>query len=319
MKTVVTQFTQELAAGKPVLLIKKPMNTAELSIFKNACAFSLTCRRMGNSRRGNMDKVEVEADKSRLKLTKKLIDSPEYDAIAKYQSDVYNYCKARTMPSFIRKGMDLVKVSAVEQIDAYLKARADELSSELVPDLVKAYPAQVQEAAKSLNGQFDLKNYPTCAELPALFRFEWDFLQFNVADNLPDAIRAVQSAKLEAKFAEAQELILSALRTAFSKLIDHAVDRLKFVPGEKEKTFTKTMVPNINEFIETFSFRNLMADDALEGLVLSASRVMKGVTTEQLRDSENIRERVAAKFEEIKATLDTMVVTKPTRKFDFEE
>ena len=295
------------------------MKQAELSIFKNACAFSLTCRRMGNTRRGNMADVTVQADKSRLRLTKKLIESPELDAIVKFQTDVYNYCKGRTMPSFIKKGLDLMKLDVVEQLDAYLKAREIELADYFVPELMKAYPAQVQAAAKALNGQFELKNYPTCAELPALFKFEWDFLSFSVPENLPPEVRKAEQEKIEAKFAQAQEEILQALRQAFADLIEHAVDRLKVGPGEKPKTFRDSMVENINEFINTFNYRNLMGDAELEGLVLSANRVMKGVTAENVRDNESLREKVAVKFTEIKETLDQMIVSRPKRKFRLEE
>lgn len=295
------------------------MNTTNIELFKNACAFSLTCRRMGNSRTGNMEEIETDADKKRLRLKKQLIVSPEYEAIAQFQRDVAKYCKARTMPSFVRKGLQLIKVSAVQEIDLYLKARAAELSEDFVPKFVKGYPEQVKTAASALKGQFDLANYPTIDTLPSLFRFEWDFLAFNVPENLPPEIRKAEQEKIEKKFAEAQEQILSALRLAFRELVNHAVDRLKAVPGEKPKTFQKTMVENINEFLNTFNFRNMMSDEALEGLVMSASRVMKGITTEKLRESESVRENVAAKFQEIKATLDTMIVNKPSRVFDMED
>ena len=142
--------------------------------------------------------------------------------------------------------------------------------------------------------------------------------EFALKTALPQYLRLEQE-KIEKKFAEAQEQILSALRLAFSELVNHAVDRLKAVPGEKPKTFQKTMVENINEFLNTFNFRNMMSDEALEGLVMSASRVMKGITTEKLRESESVRENVAAKFQEIKATLDTMIVNKPSRVFDMED
>jgi hypothetical protein len=43
------------------------MQTVNTAIFKGACAFTLTLRKMGNSRKGDIKKVEVDADKKRLR------------------------------------------------------------------------------------------------------------------------------------------------------------------------------------------------------------------------------------------------------------
>jgi hypothetical protein len=68
------------------------MQTINTAIFKSACAFTLTTRKMGNSRKGDMGKVQVDADKRCLRLSKQLIDSPEYETIIDYQRQVYNWC-----------------------------------------------------------------------------------------------------------------------------------------------------------------------------------------------------------------------------------
>src|SRR5688500_4061485 len=93
----------------------------DVEIFKAAVLFSLTVRRkFSNSRKGDMSKVQTDAKESRLKLSKQLIESPEYDAIRKYQDEVYDWIIARTNPSHFKNGLYFVKLDQIEAIKAKL-------------------------------------------------------------------------------------------------------------------------------------------------------------------------------------------------------
>jgi hypothetical protein len=51
------------------------------NIFDNAVLLSLTVHVVGNSAKGDLAGVEVDADKEMLRLNKQLLDCPEYEAL----------------------------------------------------------------------------------------------------------------------------------------------------------------------------------------------------------------------------------------------
>jgi hypothetical protein len=207
----------------------------------------------------------------------------------------------------------------VREFEDQLQAAARTLAETLLPEFQKAFPCQVNEARVALNGQFREKDYPEGSELPKLFGFDWNWIAFSVPENLPAELRKAEEAKLQKKFEDAEEQILLALRTGFQKLIDHAIERLTTSAGEKPKKFDDTTVTNITGFIETFNARNLLNDRELESLVERAKTVLTGVTPQDLRTAPAVRETVAAQFEQIKSTLDGMIVATPGRKFELDE
>lgn len=303
------------------------MQIVNTELFKGAYAFTLTVKNMGNSRKGDIQKVEVDADKRRLRLGKQLLVSPEFDAIREYQRQTYNWCIARSNPSCFKKGFYLVKKEMVPQFEDVLREAQAKVRDELVPAFQRAYPGQVDEARIALNGQFREKDYPAVDQLPGLFGLDWNWVAFAVPDDLPEDLRKAEETKLQKKFEEAEVQIVAALREGFQTLVDHALDKLKTPPGEKPKQFKESLVTNIKDFIETFSARNLLNDRDLENLVEQARNVLTGVNPEDLdagkaRISEsalNAREALAAKFEPIKTVLDGMIVNTPSRKFEFDE
>lgn len=294
------------------------MQTVDTSFLKGCCAINLATRSWGNRRQGNIDKVQTDADKSRLKLTKSLIVAEEYDAIVRYQRETRDWVLKRTMPlPGFPGGLYLAKVEFVRMIDSELPKRVERMNN-LVADLCAVYTRKVNEAREKLNGQFRETDYPQLEELPALFAITHNWVAFDVPDNLPADIIEQERSKLEAKFKDAGEEILYALREGFQKLVSHAVERLTVAPGEKEKVFRDTLIGNIQEFIETFSARNLMNDADLEQLVGRAKGIITGVSPQGLRDSDSLREKTKNAFAEVKSQLDKMVMDKPTRKFEFD-
>ena len=266
-----------------------------------------------------MGKVQTDASKDQLRLSKKLIVSKEYDDVVTCLNDMRAWVLGRTMPfPGFKKGIYLAKLETVTEVEKELPNRLAELARK-VARFQEAYPAQVEDSRIKLNGQFRQSDYPDVDKLAERFGVEWNWLAFTVPENLPAEIREAEAKKLEAKFADAGEEILIALREGFQKLVSHAVERLTVAPGEKEKIFRDTLIGNIQEFIETFSARNLMNDADLEALVSKAKGVLVGVTPDKLRDSATIRENTRTAFETVKSELDKMIVDRPSRKFAFDE
>jgi len=312
--------------------------TVDLERFRNTCGFTATFKCWGNSRKAPVEKIKTEADgdgnkalasaqdtkaKERLKLSKKLIVSEEYDAIKSFFGELRSWTYDHTVPSFFKEGFQLCSnhPEALQAlIDKYEKAITTDLPA-LVDKLIAAYPNQVLTARADLEpaGLFNADDYPDADTLRDSFGIEYHFIAFTVPEGLPPELRATEEAKLQKTFADAGEEITLALRASFQELIAHATEKLTTEPGAKPKIFKDTLIGNILQFMETFENRNLMNDTQLEELVTKAREILTGVTPQKLRDLASVRENTRKQFEQIKTALDGMITVKAQRKFNFSE
>lgn len=294
------------------------MITFDTTKLKDALGFTLKLSAWGNRRRADMSKIETNSDKARLKLSKELISAKEYDDIKSFMGELRGWVYTRTVPSFFREGFQLSSTKAVDEIEARMrKARNDEVPA-LVEQLIAVYPTKIEEARIALNGQFNEKDYPTPEELRALFSVDWNWIAFSVPENLPPELRKMEAEKLQKQFADAGQEITLALRVGFQELIAHAVERL--TPGDdgKPKTFRDTLIGNVQQFIDTFTGRNLLGDTELEALVNKAQEIIIGVAPDDLRKNADVRETTIKQFNEVKNQLDGMIETVRGRKFNWE-
>jgi hypothetical protein len=317
--------------------------TVDLTRFKDSFGLivSFTCE-FGLSRKGDKSKVKFSEDadqdaaaKRRATVGKKLIESPEYDAIKSYMNDLRNnFIYVKTVPAFFVRNLQLCDKESISVIEERLK-RAIGLKPQItddkgnlvpeLPQLVEAflakYPEQVEAARRDLEpaGQFRLSDYPSVEVLRDAFSISWNWLSFSAftdVNALPEAIRQSETDKLSRQLLDAGEQITQALRGAFQKLIEHAKERLAPDDDGKRKKFNDSLIGNISEFLETFNSRNLMNDVDLARLVGQAKSLIasENLTPQKLRDSSADRESTVKAFEAISTELDKIIVKEPSRK-----
>lgn len=307
------------------------MHSVDIALFQTACAFTLTTRRFSNRRQGNINSVIGDADKKRLKLTKKLIECQELDDIIEHQNKTYKWCIDRCVPSYFKTGLYLVKIDQVQKFEEKLKESQRVLLEDLVPKFAVAYPAAVLAARKTgieggLGDQFDATDYPTTPDIAGSFGMEWNWIAFGVPDNLPEELKAAEKAKIEAQFQEATTEIMTALREGFHSIVSHVTERLEAGPGERKKIFRDTLFEDLSTFMETFSSRNLTNDNELASLVEQSKEIMAKVKGDSpkdqaqiMRSSEELRATTADAFSKLRKAVDGIIVERVNRKFDFSE
>lgn len=310
------------------------MQTVNIDLFKNATAFSMSMHFWGATSKVNpnkfKDKISEDAMKRALKVSKILIICDQYDAIRTHLSETRSVILKRyVVPSFFKRGIDIVKLPVVEQVEAYLNQRLNELPP-LVAELQKVYPLakagaykRLTEAATNILGVpdvsfYDEEDYPNVNDLPRLFNIKWNWIAFGIPDQLPKEVFEAEKNRVEKIWQDAQEQITLSLRTGWQELVDHMVDRLTVQPGEKPKVFRDSLVENMAEFISAFNNRNINNDSDLQSLIEKARVVMMGVDAEGLRKDPNARESILSSMREIKAATDGLLTTVPSRKFNFD-
>lgn len=109
------------------------------------------------------------------------------------------------------------------------------------------------------------------------------------------------------------------LRNIFLELVRHAAERLSPDEDGKPKTFQKSTIDKLKEFLETFEIRNIADDRELAPLVARMRNLLQGVDAESLRTSDLLRERMAQQLTKIASQVDQMPAVKRTRLITFED
>ena len=271
--------------------------------------------RLGNTRKVSNSQVEVDTDKSLIRVSKHLLDSKELRAIANFDGEIRRYLYDTCLP--FDAGIHLCPLALLEQMEARLRdfTKARE---ELVQAFLTAYSGLCQEAAQRLRSLYNPTDYPPLEYVAQQFTFTWQYISFGVPDQLREISTKIwqdEREKAAQVMAEAGREIQQVLRAAMAELVKHMRDRLKDGPDGKPLRFKETTVSNLVEFLGTFDFRNVTDDGELKALVEKAREMIAGVSADDLRSTADVRAKVQQGMADLAAELDTMIVKKPARKF----
>jgi hypothetical protein len=275
--------------------------------------------RLGNTRKVSNSQVEVDTDKSLIRVSKHLLDSKELRAVANFDGEVRRYLYNTCLP--FEAGIHLCPFALLEQTEAKLRDFAAR-RQELVAAFLSAYPALCKEAAQRLRALYNPGDYPPVEYVEQQFTFLWQYISFGVPEQLREISTKIwqeEREKAAQVMAEAGQEIQQVLRAAMAELVKHMRDRLKDGPDGKPLRFKESTVSNLVEFLGTFDFRNVTDDAELKALVDRARTIVAGVDAEALRTTTDLRSRVQQEMADLAAELDTMIIKKPGRKFRFQE
>lgn len=278
----------------------------------------------GNRQQVDPELVEVDTDKKALHISKDLLNSPELVKVRRHDLETRRYLRLQSLPSPLRGGIYLVKVEAVEAIDAEIEKRRLERKP-LVAEFVRTYPERKLEARETLGTLYREEDYPPQGALLAAFKWKTSYFTFNTPTSLRGISKGLferEAKKARESWASLSEDIQGLLRAEMKGLVDGMVERL--APGEdnKPKVFRKGATNAISEFLDSFTNRYMGDDEDLAGLVAEAKKLLlvggdKLATGEDLRKSEALRNSLGAGFAAMKTKLDGMVTERPRRSLTF--
>ncbi len=301
------------------------MNDGNKSLDDKSVLLVVEFHKLGNARKVSTSKITVDADKSMLHVSKNLLDSPEYDAIKTHDGKTRAWLYTRALPSLFKEGVYRVPNKLVTDLDDYLTVRAAE-RTELVNEFKKSYEMRVRQALTRLNGLANPRDYLTADEAASRFGLEWRYVTFATPDalkNLKEGLFEREREKLAELVKQANEEIRTVLRVQMQALVQRMVTQLQPSKDGKKKKIYDSLVGNVEDFLETFSARNLADDTELQALVTKARQTLNGVDADLLRANGSgmnlVKDSVRDGFTQISKQLDTMIVDKPARRFDFGE
>jgi hypothetical protein len=308
----------------PLAPINLPKNVKAIPVeqmLSKTVVLVLTISGIGNRRKVDPKMITVDADKAWLGVTKKLYESEELDEINSIGNETRMWVESRALPSNIKRGVHLLPVEFIEEVDAKMKdgnARRVPLVEKMIRR-VKEYQAN---AKARLNKLYDESQYLTPAQLRAAFDIRWRYVWVDSAKQLESVspeLYAEECKKAQAAGVELRESIQQLMRAEFMEKLNHFIDRLSPNEHGEKKSFREGSIDKFREFCKIYNPRDITNDVQVRTLVEHAESLMGDVDVDSLRNNDDLRKHIRTGFENIKNALDPLVVDKPHRRIIIEE
>lgn len=292
-----------------------------VSVMDKAICLIVSFGGFGLTRKTSTATVTVNAEKSMLALSKRLLRSPEYDAIRSLDREVKEYLKRVALPSIMKSGSYLVPIPLVEEVEQKLQTwRSARI--ERVEAFLEVYPAQSAAVQAELRDLYDPRNYPSCESLRQRYSFDWQYVDFGV----PGRLKAISARLFEAErdkaskqISAATDEIKQALRSGFADLVGRITSALGPAEDGKRKVLKQAAIDNLNSFMQIFEMRNIADDKELAALVTQARSLMAGKDRAILKDDDAARQQIAEGFQALSGSLQTMTIERGARAIDLED
>jgi ElaB/YqjD/DUF883 family membrane-anchored ribosome-binding protein len=291
------------------------------ALSESTVLLSLEIQALGNRSKVSSDKIKSDADREMLHVAKDLLQSDELVEISRHARRAREFVRSLSLPSLFRGGFYLVKIDAIDRIEAQLSTLVDELQP-LVDRFVEAMPARVNEARARLGSLFDPSEYPSEQRARDAFRWSWRWVSIDTPGKLKSISSAIfnrERDKARVELESAVDELTTILRGEFLDVLHHLVERLTPGADGKAKIIRKSAVGNLQAFLDTFSLRDVTSDGELRELVAKVRASMSGVQPEALREDESFRDRMRADLGQLKSELDELITSKPARAFSLDD
>lgn len=305
-------------------LAAAPSAASPNALVDKAVCLMLSFSRPGVKRKLRNDQyVARDAEKDLIGAQKKIIVSPEYDAVAAFEASIKGYLRAKALRSKIyRSGTYLIPIASLQTVDTYLEtARAEWVK--LVDAFVATYPERKAETMARLGEVAAEGDYPTIDQIRDAFAFDHEYVALSTPSTLKQ-VSAAMFAREEERFRErlqsAESEIVNALREQFAGLVEGMKEMLDGGTRDngRAKTFAGGKIVRLQEFLAEFAAHDVCGDVEMKKLVGDASKLLSGVDPKALRADNEWRASMSASFGDMLGSLSTLVKPKGQRQIDVE-
>jgi hypothetical protein len=255
------------------------------------------------------------ADARFLTAGKKLVDT-RHEALRRLTSvrtRITSYWRGISLP-YVEPGVRLIRQADIPAFVHTLEGLRDELH-EAEQQLNTVYAEVKADARCRLGRLFDPADYP--AEVRGLFSVEWDFPSVEPPSYLMRVAPEVfeeERRRVVSRFEEAVRLAEQAFATEFGRLLSHLSERLANGEAGERRVFRDSAVTNLADFFARFRQLNVRSNPELDALVEEAQRLVRGVTPQQLRDNDSLRQQIAAEMTRVQTQVEGLITDAPRRR-----
>lgn len=253
--------------------------------------------------------------KSKLvKAQKQLLESPELEAIKKADGQIRTWVDTQCLPWSM--GIRLLPLHLLENVNARLEEYDAVTRPPLIDAFMETYPARRDNAMLELGDLGQLSDYPPSNVMRSKFYFDFEYQTVSI----PEVLKAkglydIANAKLQAKMEEASNEITAFMRESLYELTSHLANVLTPNADGKPKRLFASAVTNIQDFLDTFSARNVTDDSDLDAVVAKLKGLLKSdVQADILKKDASLKESIRAQMETVAGELKNLVEVIPGRK-----
>ena len=254
------------------------------------------------------------AEGAAISAAKRLIDTKHasYRSLTSIKSQINRYWRDSSLP-YPESGIRLIRSDAVDEFNSSLIAFNGQLDS-AVAELNNHFWDLKETARIRLGSLFNYEDYPS--SLSTEFEVSWDFPSVDAPDYLrrlsPEIYRR-ECERVQSQFTKSVELATQMFQDQLAELVEHLVERLSNDESGQQKTFRDSTIQNLISFFDRFKQLNIGSDEGLSELIAQAQSVIRGISPQQLRRNESLRQRIASQMSAVQASLDGMMVDRPRR------
>jgi hypothetical protein len=294
-----------------------------LDIESRSCILIVRWGKLSASRQVSTAAIQVAADKDRLRMAGQLFRSDEFKRLGRHESKIYQWLRTRAVPTsgLLRTGALRLPLELIDEVDEYLQD-AKRFRLGLIDDFLGVYATEYEQARQALGPLFSSVKFPSADYVQSAYYLEWNYVFLGMPDTLPSSIMQAQKERLSQGLEAEAEYMRQALREAFAGMVEQAVANLgtRVVDGEqRNKKLATSLVPKMNDFLDTFTARDLTNDAQTAALVEQARGIMAGVNTDALRSNQDVRARVQTAFAKIGAVIEENTMLAPRQAIRLED
>lgn len=261
--------------------------------------------------KGEEANIVTPADKSLLRVKKKLFVSPEFKEIRKADANFRTRIKKLCIEGVLRHAR-VVPHGKVDEIQE-LCIQHKTIRQGLVSKFKIVYPDLYKQAELLLGPMFKAIEYPHPDVVENSFKFDYNYVSFEVPGALKSINGAVyqeQVAKSTAIMQNAAEKITETRRALMAALVSKLQEELTPGEGGEEKRFHKSAITKLQTFLTDFNIMDVTNDAELAGLAAKCNALVSGITAANVKESDVFKDTLLKGISEIGAALKPLVEDK---------
>jgi hypothetical protein len=255
------------------------------------------------------------ADARFLTAGKKLVDTRHeaFRRLTALKTRITTYWRGISLP-YVEPGVRLIRQADIPAFVDTMGGLRDQLHA-AGGQLNAAYDEIRADARGRLGRLFDPADYP--AEVRDLFSVEWDFPSVEPPSYLMRVAPEVyeeERRRVLGRFEEAVRLAEQAFATEFGRLLSHLAERLGNGDTGERRVFRDSAVTNLTDFFARFQQLNVRSNPELDALVEEARRLVQGVSPQELRDRDSLRQQIATEMTRVREQVEGLITDVPRRR-----
>jgi hypothetical protein len=287
-----------------------------------AICVTVTLKRPSNTGSVDLSTIEVDAEKSALRVSKELLKSAAFQKIQSLDVQIRQYMHEVCIPGhkFLKGGMYLVPPTMLTTVDEMLIGFFEQRAA-LIEEFISSYPQNVEEAKNRLRALFNEAEYLSPNQIRNGFFHDHSYFSFKAAGNLQKISAEIckrEEEKAKKRVDEFVKDIEATLTLQAQSVVSDLIDRIKGGDDGKPKMLRKDTVEGWQKFFALLKERNVSGNVTLNEIAETGANILNGITSEDIKKSDITKKNLLDTFQELQGSLSETVTVKPKRKLKFD-